>query len=437
MKRRDLLKASIALPLFNLVRAERAYASGGTAQRAIFFYFPDGVLGASQDGEPSLWHATGSETNFTLGQLLSPLEAWKDQCVFFNGLSMGPTDAGSHPGGAKKLLTGSDGGNGESIDQFLARTVGAQSAFHHLYLGAQADQNNASGDKHIVYSSAGQTVTPEDDPRAAFARVFSGGGTGVTLPTQKDLRPSIIDNALLELNALKQKLGTVEQVRLDAHVEALREVEQRIQMMPVMPASCGSVPPMGIADADIYDPGHYQNVLQAQMDLVVEAMACGQTKVATLQCSMHTSELLMSRIPNTDFYDPTYDMRSHQASHYGPAHDFTRREVAAFAKQITWFVQQFAYLLDALKKRPEGNGTMLDNTVLLLCTEICDGNTHGHDNMPFVLAGGAGGAIRTGRLLQFPYQRHSDLLIGIAHAMGQNITWFGDASSGPLPGLLG
>jgi hypothetical protein len=151
---------------------------------------------------------------------------------------------------------------------------------------------------------------------------------------------------------------------------------------------------------------------------------------------MHTSELLMSRIPNTDFYDPNYDMRSHQASHYGPAHDFSKREVAAFAKQITWFVQQFTYLLDALKQRPEGNGTMLDNTVLLLCTEICDGNTHGHDNMPFVLAGGAGGAIRTGRLLQYPYQRHSDLLIAMAHAMGQNITWFGDASSGPLPGLL-
>src|SRR5581483_8648340 len=107
MNRRDLLKASFLLPLADLARADRAYAAGGTAARALFFYFPDGVLGASQNGEPSLWHCTGSETSFTLGQLLSPLQTWQGQCVFFNGLSMGPTDAGSHPGGAKKLLTAS------------------------------------------------------------------------------------------------------------------------------------------------------------------------------------------------------------------------------------------------------------------------------------------------------------------------------------------
>jgi len=85
----------------------------------------------------------------------------------------GPTDVGSHPGGAKKLLTGVDGGNGISIDHHLAQTVGAGDPFRSLYLGAMANQNGASGDKHISYVAAGVTATPDDDPAAAFGRVFA------------------------------------------------------------------------------------------------------------------------------------------------------------------------------------------------------------------------------------------------------------------------
>jgi hypothetical protein len=105
-------------------------------------------------------------------------------------------------------------------------------------------------------------------------------------------------------------------------------------------------------------------------------------------------------------------------------------------KQRRWWVSQFGYLLAQLKARPEGSGTMLDSSVILLCTEICDGNTHLHDNMPFVLAGRAGGAIKTGRLLQFDGVRHGNLLVSIAQAMGESLGSFGDASSGPLAGLL-
>ncbi len=433
--RREVLKAfgraAVALPLFELVRPDRAWA-GGTARRAVFFYFPDGVLGRSQNGEPSEWHATGSETQFTLGPLLQPLEAWKGQCVFLNGLSMGPTDAGSHPGGAQKLLTGVDKGNGESIDHFLSRTAGAQAPFRHLYLGAMANQNNASGDKHISYSGPGQSLTPEDDPQRAFERVF-GGGVMQPPPAGADARVSLLDDALEDLKALRARLPAAEQARLDLHADALREVEARIKTMPAagscsMPAAPGALP--------LYEPARFPELLKAQIDVAVAALACGRTQVATIQCSFHTSELLMSRFPNTPLYEPGYDMRSHQASHYGPAHDMSKREVRAYAQQRIWFVQQFAYLLEQLKARPQGAGTLLDDTVLLLCTEVSDGNTHGHDDMPFVLAGGAGGALRGGRLVQPGYRRHGDLLCSIAHAMGQTTQGFGDASTGPLPGLL-
>src|SRR5512140_420614 len=139
ISRRRLLQlggaAAVSLPLWRL----RASSPAARAKRFIVFNFPDGIVGASQAGEPSLWTPSGGETSFVLSDLLSPLQPYRDSCVFFKGLSMGPTDSGSHPGGAKKLLTATDGGNGISIDQYLANTVGAGDPFRTLYLGAQAN----------------------------------------------------------------------------------------------------------------------------------------------------------------------------------------------------------------------------------------------------------------------------------------------------------
>jgi len=430
-------------------RAQRsdgaAQAAGGTASRLIVFYFPDGVPGASSDGMPSEWHAQGSDTNFTLPSVLAPLAGHRDDCVFLNGLSMGPADAGSHPGGAKKLLTGVDGGNGESIDRFLARTVGAASPFGLVYLGAMANQNNASGDKHISYVGPGVTAAPDDNPMSAFQRLFAnapstpggGGGGGPSSPDPDDV--SVIDTVLADLNAFKNQLGTLEQQKLDAHLTSVREVERRVKGLapaptPVTPgASCSQpVGPSGIDQTQLYDAGQFPSVLKAQIDLMVLSMACGLTKVGVVQCSHHTSELLMSRFPGSAMYDPSFDMRSHQASHYGPRHDLAKREYRDFVSQRAWFVQQFAYLLDQLKARPDGNGTMLDTSTVLLCTEISDGNTHAHDNMPFILAGKAGGAIRTGRVLDAQGRHHSQLLAGLAQVMGAPSFVGGNV----LPGLL-
>ena len=428
-----------------LTRSGRALAQAAGARRLIVFYFPDGVAARSQDGDPTEWHAQGGETSFTLGAQLMPLDRLKQHCVFLNGLSMGQTDAGSHPGGAKKLLTGVDGGNGESIDQYLSRTVGAGSPWRHLYLGAMANQNNASGDKHIVYPSAGQTIPPEDDPRRAFERVF-GAGLPTGMPptmTGPSADRSILDGTLAEVQALRDKLGAGERAKLELHLEALRDLERRVATTlppPVTPppASCGT-PPASLSSASLpslYDPSLFPTILRLQLDVMVQAMACGLTRVGTVQCSHHTSELIMSRFPGTSFSDPGFDMRSHQASHYGPRHDAGRREYRDYLAQRRWFVEQFAYLVDQLAARPEDGGTMLDHSLLWLCTEVCDGNIHSHDDMPFVLAGGAGGRLRTGRKLDFNGAPHGNLLVTLARAMGDGASRFGQAGTGVLPGVL-
>ena len=140
--------AALTWPLRKMLRAG---GSPAKAKRFIVFYFPDGIVGTSQAGEPGLW---------TMGGSLAPLAAYQSQCVFFSGLSMGPTDSGSHPGGAKKLLTAADYGNGVSIDQHLAQSIGSGDPFPLLYLGAQANANNASGDMHISYVAPGATPAP-------------------------------------------------------------------------------------------------------------------------------------------------------------------------------------------------------------------------------------------------------------------------------------
>jgi hypothetical protein len=455
LSRRSLLKGVggglIAAPFYDLLRGRRAHAHDGNAHRVIFFYFPDGVAGPSQAGDPSMWHAWGGETDFTLGHLLEPMAAYRDRSVFLNGLSMGGTDSGSHPGGAKKLLTAHDHAGGESIDQYLARTAGASMPWRHLYLGAMANQNNASGDKHISYPTAGQSLPPEDDPRRAFELLF---GTPLSDSSERDVtsdrRLSVIDAVLEDMKSLRGRLGGIESTKLDLHLEALREVEQRLGGGPVddptdpkdrpqpVGATCDDpwIDTGSFGDGDLNDPARFGDILKAQIDLMVLAMACGKTKVGTIQCSQHTSELIMSRIPDTEMHDPNYDMRSHQASHYGSSHDWNSREFTDFVAQRRWFVEQYAYLLERLASTPEGDGTMLDHTLCVLCTEVCDGNTHLHDNMPLVVSGGAGGRMGGGRLLDGGYRRHGDLWVSVAHAMGEYVGGFGDSSSGPIPGLI-
>jgi hypothetical protein len=452
LSRRSALRllgaGAVAAPFFHLLRPGAARAQGGSAKRVIFFYFPDGVPGPSQNGEPSEWHATGSGTNFQLPRAAAPLDRWRDRCVFFRGLSMGPTDSGSHPGGAKKLLTAVDGGNGESIDQYLSRTAGGSSFWRHLYLGVQATYNNASGDKHIVYPTGGQSIPPIDDPRAAFEALFgtrppTQAGSPAPAVTVDPVRASVLDALLDDLGSLRARLGATDASKLGLHLDALREVETRLYgtVDPgevVAAASCAqpSIDTGSFGTAQLNDPAAFPAILRAQTDLAVLAAACGLTKVVTIQGGFHTSELIMSRFPGTPLYDPGYDMRSHQASHYGASHNSQSREYNAYVQQRVWWAEQFAYLLERLDSLPDGDGTMLDSSICVLITEVCDGNTHLHDDMPFVLAGGACGRISTGRLIDTGYRRHADLWVSVARAMGQSTEWFGDASSGGVPGLV-
>mgnify|MGYP003883789305 FL=1 len=432
--------------------------AAGTADNILFFYFPDGVPGWSQNGDASLWHCTGGETDFSLGHTVQALAPFRDRCLFFNGLTMGDTDNGSHPGGAKKLLTASDHGNNESIDQHLSRSVGSDRPWHHLYLGAQAGADGASGDKFITYPVAGSTMAPEDDPRRAFSSLFGSGGVssggsgsgddGGSTETDPAVarRLSVLDASMGEIHDLKARLGTTEKRKLDLHLESLYELEGRLN-----PGGSGggsgsggtdwggcddpSVEVGSLTDSNLYDPALFPDIISAQIDIAVQAMACGMTRVVTLQCSHHTSDLIMSRFPGSEMYDPGYDMRSHQASHYGSGHDWGSREFAAFDQQRRYWVDRFVELLTKMDSIPGRTGTLLDDSIVVLCTEVCDGNTHQHHDLPVVVAGGGGGALHGGRLLNTGGRYHGDLWVALGRAMGEDMWSFGSSGS-VLDGVL-
>ena len=437
--RRALLQAltgaALSAPLFSLDRSASARA-GSAARRVIFFYFPDGVPAKSQAGDRSLWHATGAGANYQLSDIHTSLVPFRDKCIFFNGLTMGPTDAGSHPGGAQKLLTGVDHGNGKSIDQTLAAALGVPL----LYLGVMATEG-------ISYQAPGTApAAPENNPRAAFERLFPGGAPPSTTPppTSSDVDgASILDTVFADLNDMSASWGQAEKTKLDLHTSALRELERKVKATPpgtadggaISPPSC-TKPTLGAYDpSSLNAPANFPAILRTQTDLMVQAMACHLTRVGVIQCSVHTSELNMAAFPNTPMWIPNYYLGSHKASHYGTSHNEQDELFRAFHQQVRWWVDQFAYLLQALASRPEDGGTMLDHSLVVLCTEVCDGNIHNHDNMPFVLAGGGSGAIRSGQLLEFADAPHAALYSGIAHAMGKPMK-FGQANAEPLAGLL-
>lgn len=422
LDRRTFLKslavagATTSLSIGSFVRAARAQTA---AKRAIFVYIPDGCI-------PELWHPTGTESSFTLPSMTEPLAPVQQHCIFLSGLQMyegGPT----HEGGIRKVLTGNAA---QSLDDFLAGQIGGATAFPSIYLGVGANYQNGSGG--FSFLSSGSPVSPEDNPINAFERLF---GDGTPPAPTGDPRLPILDSALADLQAMQSRLGATEQQKLERHFDALREVEQRLEA--ASGATCDasdwneegfSVPDGWHGYPPVYNrEENFVLVGKLQTDLIVEALACDLTRVASLQWSHPVSPTHLSWAGATQ--------RHHDASHYGSPGSQSAQD---FVVSQQWFTARFAELLQSLDARPDpsGDGTLLDHTRVVLFSELGDSNLHDHRRCPFVLAG-ASRDFTTGRLLEFDDEAHTKLLVSVARSMGADIDTYGYSGhgSGGLPGL--
>jgi len=424
--------AGALLPFLPPLSRELAAAPGDGPRRIVLLFTANGTLHEN-------WVPSGTETDFTLGPILSPLEPYKDRMIVLDGLSTsrdGPGDG--HQKGMGILWTGhtllaggefpgGDGGSagwggGISVDQHIANTVGVETAYKSLEFGVQTGGANIWS--RMCYSGGNQPIAPEDSPSAMFDRLFADFDLDATeLAKLKARRQSVIDVVKGDLDRLVLDHGSAaDRLKLEAHLSSIGAIEQRINSE--VPA-CEPPTPFGGLDEGAND--NFPEVARRQMDLLAMAFGCDLTRVASLQLSRSVSQ---TRFPWAGVPDAHHDL-----SHLGDGDGSMVSKITAIN---TWYAEQVKYLMDALAAIPEGDGTVLDNTLIVWGNELSRGNSHGNEPVPFVLLGGAGGALEMGRFLQYDGTRHNRLLVSLCHAMGlTDQQTFGDTDggSGGLPGL--
>lgn len=438
LDRRTILKAlggAAALPLvpYFIARADESPAPA----RFVAFFSANGRI-------PETW-ASGSGSVFELGESLAPLEPFRNDLILLDEIDqhcsyLGP--GGGHQKGVGAFLTGRElqegtffvGGdgrqtagfaNGVSVDQHIARQIGRTTAFESLVLGVQIEgQNNRH---RISFAAPGEPVLPEDDPYALFELVFAPlVGSPAELERRRRRRESVLDHVRGSLKRVQQDLRAEDRGQLEAHLTALREVEQRMSRPPVGTAAC-QIPALG-ARIDVTDAALYEEVGRLQMDLLHLALACDLTRVATLLWGGATSN------KRFEFLEPRPTASHHELSHAPDDDQDARRQLTRID---AWYSTQLAYLLGKLAATPEGQGTLLDQTIVLWGSDVSTGNTHSRLGHRFVLAGNVAGALRTGRFLHGDGAEHNQLLLSLCRAFGLADTRFGnpDFNAGELTGL--
>jgi hypothetical protein len=446
LRRRELLAGLGGLGLLPLAGA-RAARADQAPRRLIVFYTPNGTVGPE-------WRPRGGEADFTFGRILAPLAPWRSKLLVLGGVDMALADAGfgsHHTRGIGGLLTGrrtlmgnfrsagpptAGWASGISIDQHIARTAGASTRFRTLELGVRVIDAEVRG--RVSYLGPNQPVPPMESPYDFFDRIFAGGGApGSDQDGRAERlrlqRKSVLDFLGQELAAVRTHVGTDDRARIDAHLESVRDIERRLLAGGTGP---GSAPAAGCATPalaprmDVQASENLPAVGRLHMDLLAAAFRCDLARVATLQWTHAESNQTFPFLGLTG--------QHHAMSHAGDG-DLAAQE--SLTRINVFYAEQLAYLLDRLAATREGDRTLLDNTVVLWANEVGKGNNHAHRDLPFLLAGSAGGHFRTGRFVDYQArgrsQPHNNLLVSLANAMGLADTTFGDPEhcTGPLPDL--
>jgi hypothetical protein len=422
LSRRQWLRGAgsllLAAPFYQLLSPRMTARAAGQSRRLIVCFSPNGSI-------LKHWRPTGSGTNFSFpaGSILEPLAMHQAQLTVIDGLNFERVRGGSHEGGMEHMLTG---GGGPSVDQFIASKVGTSAPFSSIELGVQTSAWGASVQTRMAYNAAHEYVHPEDDPVATYARLFGGvSATPGEVDVTRKNKQSVIDLVRGELNDLENALGNTEKQKLDAHLEALRTLERRLDGSNAV--TCGSVTAPTVMNAK--DNAGFPDVGAAQIDMLVAAAACDLSRVLSLQWSHTVSPAILSWAGVSEGH--------HELSHKD---DTNTAGVADFIQSERWFAAQFATLLDKLAATQEadGSGSLLDTSTVIWVKELADSRLHDFNGVPFVLAGGGNGYWKQGQYLTFSGTPHQKLLVSLCQSMGVDVESFGvDDITGALPGLTG
>lgn len=436
--RREFLASAgvtLALPLFESLLPRTARAAPPSPQRYLAWFLPCGVNMAT-------WRPATVGPDWAPTPSLRPLGPIRDKTLVLSGLANHVADsgvAGQHAAATASLLTaarckqteGPDIENGISVDQVIAQARGGATRFPSLQLGL--DEGQAAGGTGMGYSpvyfqnvswaSSRQWLPKMMSPFQVWARLFAGYDAGRSAAEAKRriaYKSSILDGLRAESAALRARLGQTDRRKLEDYEGGLRDLEKRI--------ADSAVPPMCDAGQQPVVSGDPQVLMRQHIDLMVLAFQCDMTRVITFMLGQGAS--------NRPYGFLGVNGAHHQLSHHGGVPE----TLAQLTLIDTWEVQLFADLcarLDAIVE-PDGR-TLLDHSAVLLASEVSDGDRHNHDDLPVLLAGTAGGAIRTtGQHLAYPADTPlANLHLSLLAAFGLPAKQFGVDGTKPLPEIAG
>src|SRR5262245_35326788 len=394
-------------------------AAGASKPRLGFVYIPHGVI--MDDWTPA---AAGSGFDYT--PILKPLEAFRSHTVVVSNLAAPTTNNGSHAAAAGSWITGvapkrTDGPDfraGTTIDQLVAQKIGQETTFPSLEVATE-DFTGLVGACDPGYSCAymntlnWQTPTTplpmEINPRVVFERLFGGGGTLEQRLARMRTDRSLLDFVVDDLKHLEGGLPSRDRARLDEYLTYVREIERRIERAEQQAHSQPDVPnaPVGVPEA-------YVEHVALMFDLLALAFQADLTRVFTFMMAREVSQRTYPEIGVTEPH--------HSISHHGgrPA------AIEGHGKLNAYHVSMFARFVERLKSMPDGDGSLLDHSLLVYGSGMSDGNGHTGSPLPHVVVGGAAGQIKGNRHVMTPQGTpQADFLLTIAQKFGVEQDRFG------------
>ncbi len=433
LSRRALLRGAgcaIALPFLDAMSpAFAARTASTTPTRMAFVYVPNGII--MKDWTPS---ARGAE--FELPRTLEPLAAWKDRMVLMTGLTQNGGRAlgdgpGDHARAAASYLTGvhprktagADIKCGVSVDQVAAQAVGNKTRFASIELGCEDGRlvGNCDSGYSCAYSNSiswrgeATPMPPEINPRIVFERLF-GGAAGNESPAERTRREryrrSILDLVSDDAKSLKATLGPTDNRKLDEYLTGIREIERRIEM-----AASGAKQPVPTMEMPDGIPADFVEHSRLMFELMALAFATDQTRVITFMVGREGSNRTYREIGVPDPH--------HGISH----HKNDEALVEKLAKINRHHMEQFAVFIDRLAKTQDGDGTLLDSSMVVYGSGLSDGNRHLHHDLPVLMMGSGNGAWKTGRHVEYAKDTPmNNLFVTMLDRMGVPAETLGDAT---------
>lgn len=437
LPRRTFLRgigASLALPLLDSMLPAFAADAPSAPPRLGFIYTGNGIVHAN-------WMPKGDGSDFELSRNLMPLANVRDQLNIISGLAHLEADTkgdgtGDHPRSSAAWLTGVHAYDrtrpgvevklATSADQLAARVIGRDTPLPSVELSIDAPMQGScdAGDCFYVNTVSWRNETTpnlaELHPRVVFERLFGDGGSSADRLARTRVTGSILDSVLDEASRLAGTLGASDSRKLDEYLDSVREIERRIQSAEAKGAQDIALPerPTSIPDS-------FEEHARIMFDLQVLAFQADMTRVASMIVARELSGL---SYPNIGVYDA-----HHSVSHHRNDPDLIDEK----SRIDTYHVQLFAEFAEKLAATPDGDGSLLDHSLILYGGGMGDGNLHRHENLPCLTLGKLGGAIRTGQHAAYPeHTPMTNLLLTLLDKVGVELDSLGDSTGRLSPDLI-